>query len=227
VWSLSDTQIFNRALVRIGQPYDQVTAVDGTDTSGTKWGQIALLEYQSTRDEELMANEWKFATKRAALTLVSTVTNNTGYWYMYQVPADCLHTCFIYSVLPQWVFTYPRKYLHIVLAPFINEQGYYYTDLDPTNGNPYAKYIQELPLGYTWTDHLFVDALTIRLASKLLPAATARVDGIAEPYQQEYQALLYRAVGKNALDKEDDLPASGNTWWSDRGPFTGDWGGPP
>ena len=77
MWSLSDTQIFNRALVRIGQPYDQVTAVDGTDTSGTKWGQIALLEYQSTRDEELMANEWKFATKRAALTLVSTVTNKT------------------------------------------------------------------------------------------------------------------------------------------------------
>jgi len=297
MFGLTDVQMVNKALWRAGQAYDAaVTDVSGLDIS--KWGQWAALEYQSTRNEELMANEWKFAIKRAALplamiqqtaswfansnimtvgstaglfagwtitsalgqnlpptgipvgtviasivsatqitisnnatangsgTVFFQVINNTGYWYTYVVPSDCLHTCFLYAILPQWVFTYPRKYLHIVMTPYINE-GYYYTDLDPTNGNPYAKYVMELPLGTVYYDALFCDAVVIRLASKLLPSATARVDGVAAPYQQEYAALLTRAVGKNALDKEDDLPDSGQTWWSDRGPYTGDWGGPP
>ena len=226
MWSVTDIQIVNKALWRAGIPYDQVNAVDGSDTS--KWGQFAALEYQSTRNEELRMNEWKFAVKRAPLTLNSSGTNITGYWYAYNIPDDVLFTCFLYSILPQWVFTYPRKYLHIVRTPYINED-LYYTDLDPTNGNPYVKYIREIPLGYSWAEPLFVDALVMRLASKLLPPATANLanNGIATAYLQEYQALIDRARGRNALDIEDDLPAEGQTWWSDRGPFSGDWGNGP
>lgn len=224
MWSLSDIQIVNKALVRTGQPYDQVTAVDGTDTS--KWGQWAALEFQSTRNEELRMNEWGFAIKRAALVQNTTVTNLTGYIYQYTVPTDLLFTCFLYAVDPQWIVTYPLKYLHIIKAPFIQESGCYFTDLTPETGNPNVKYIREIPLGYAWTEPLFTDALVIRLASKMLPAATANLSpqGIATPYLEEYSGLVMRAKGRNALDVEDDLPDSGKEWWSSRSRIAGGWG---
>lgn len=219
----TDVQIVNMALSMVGSPYDVVTAVDGTDTN--KWGLWAALFYPQTRNAELRINEWKFAVKRVALVLNSSGTNNTGYWYAYNVPTDCLFTCFLYSILPQWVFIYPRKYLHIVRTPYINEDKYY-TDLDPTNGNPYVKYIAEMPLGTQWYDPNFVDALVLRLASKMLPAATANLSngGIAQLYLAEYNGLIERARGRNAMDQEDDLPDSGQTYWSERGQFTGNWG---
>lgn len=215
MFSLTDVQIVNKALARIGQPYDVVTAVDGTDIS--KWGMWAALEYQSTRNEELRMNEWGFAIKRSVLVQNTTATNITGYIYAYNIPTDLLFTCFLYAVDPQWIVTYPLKYLHIIKAPFIHED-LYYTDLTPESGNPNVKYIREIPLGYAWTEPLFTDALAIRLASKMLPAATANVgaNGIATPYLQEYAGLVARAKGRNALDVEDDLPDSGQEWWSNR-----------
>lgn len=224
MYSVTDSQIVNMALDLVGSSYDAaVTAVDGTDTS--RWGQWAGRWYQQSRNAELRLNEWKFAVKRAPLGPVTTVQNITGYWYAYAIPTDCLFTCFLYSILPQWVFLYPRKYLHIVRTPYIVEDQYY-TDLDPTNGNPYVKYIKEMPLGTLWTDPNFVDMMVMRLASKMLPPATANLStaGIAQIYLQQYGGLLERAKGRDALDKEDDLPADGQTYWSDRGAYAGDWG---
>jgi hypothetical protein len=223
MFSLTDVQIVNKALARIGQPYDTVTAVDGTDTS--KWGTWAGLEYQSTRNEELRMNEWGFAVTRAALVANTTAPNLTGFIYCYNVPADLMMTCFLYAVDPQWVVTYPLKYLHIVKAPFLHEGSLYYTDLTPESGNPNVKYIREIPLGFAWTEPLFVDALAIRIASKMLPAATANVsaNGVATPYLQEYSGLIARAKGRNALDSEDDLPDFGREFWSDRNRITGSW----
>lgn len=214
----------NMALDLVGSPYDAaVTAVDGTDTS--KWGAWAGRWFQQTRNAELRMNEWKFAINRLQLTLDTTVTNNTGFWYVYDVPADCLFTCFLYSVLPQWVFLYPRKYLHIVTTPWINE-GHYYTDLDPSNGYTYVKYIKEIPLGFQWADPNFVDMLVMRLASKMLPPATANLspNGIAPAYLAEYKSLYETAKGRNALDKEDDISEENQTFWSDRGRWADSWG---
>ena len=224
MYSVTDSQMVNMALDLVGSPYDAVvSAVDGTDTS--KWGQWAGRWFQQSRNAELRLNEWKFAINRTALVLNSSGQNNTGYWYAYNIPTDCLFTCFLYCILPQWVFIYPRKYLHIVRTPYVNEDKYY-TDLDPTNGNPYVKYIKEMPLGTQWTDPNFVDMMVIRLASKMLPPATANLsgNGIAAQYLSQYGGLLERAKGRDALDKEDDLPDSGQTFWSDRGAYTGSWG---
>ena len=215
----------NMALDLVGSPYDAVvSAVDGSDTS--KWGQWASRWFQQSRNAELRINQWKFATVRAALGAPTKVTNLTGFWYAYTIPTDCLFTCFLYSILPQWVMLYPRKYLHIVMTPYIVEDQYY-TDMDPTNGNPYVKYIKEMPLGTLWTDPNFVDMMVIRLASKMLPPATAKLTqgGVAAQYVAEYQGLLERAKGRDALDKEDDLPDSSQILWSDRGRWSGAWGG--
>jgi len=62
--TLTDVQIFNAALMRLGET-KFVTAVDGSDTS--KHGLIAGSEYYRTRDEELRLHVWKFAVKRTAL----------------------------------------------------------------------------------------------------------------------------------------------------------------
>ena|SRR5208282_817721 len=65
--TLTDVQIFNRALMRMGESVDNfVTAVDGSDTS--KYGVVAGYEYFPTRNEEIRAHKWLFAVKRVALT---------------------------------------------------------------------------------------------------------------------------------------------------------------
>jgi hypothetical protein len=73
--TLTDIQIFNAALRRIGES-KQVSAVDGSDTS--KYGLIAADIYYATRDEELRAHIWKFAVKRALL--VPAYVLGTGSW---------------------------------------------------------------------------------------------------------------------------------------------------
>lgn len=224
MYSVTDAGMVNMALDLVGSGYDAaVTAVDGSDI--TKWGQWAGRWFQQTRNAEIRLNEWKFAINRKQLTLSTTAPNVTGFWYAYPVPDDCLFTCFLYSVLPQWVFLYPRKYLHIVTTPWINE-GFYYTDLDPTNGYTYVKYIKEMPLGTLWTDPNFVDMLVMRLATKMLPPATANVsaNGIAPMYNAEYMSLYETAKGRDALDKEDDISDENQEFWSDRGRFTNNWG---
>ena len=224
MYSVTDAQIVNMALDLVGSSYDAaVTAVDGSDA--TKWGQWAGRWYQQTRNAELRLNEWKFAVKRVALGAPTTITNNTGFWFAYTIPSDVVYTCFLYSILPQWTFLYPMKYLHIIKTPYIVEDQYY-TDLDPTNGNPYVKYIKEMPLGTLWTDPNFVDMMVIRLASKMLPPATANLSsaGIAQLYAAQYQMMKETAKGRNAFDSEDDLPDSQQIYWSDRGQYSGGWG---
>ena len=73
--TLTDIQIFNAALLRIGETKG-VTAVDGTDTS--KYGTIAGVEYARTRDEELRAHNWKFSAKRSLLVPAYVIA--TGSW---------------------------------------------------------------------------------------------------------------------------------------------------
>ena len=73
--TLTDIQIFNKALQRLGET-KLVTAVDGTDTG--KYGSIAAVEYYATRDEELRSHVWKFAVKRSLL--VSSYVSAIGSW---------------------------------------------------------------------------------------------------------------------------------------------------
>ena len=75
--TLTDIQIFNAALLRLGETKG-VTAVDGADTS--KYGTIAGSEYFRTRDEELRSHVWKFAVRRAPLlqSFVAAVATWSG-----------------------------------------------------------------------------------------------------------------------------------------------------
>ena len=218
----SDVQIFNRALARLGVTLYPVTAVDGTDTVST-YGPIAGLEYQPVRNEVLRGHDWLFAINRILLNAApSSQVNNTGFWYMYLVPTDSLRVLYCYSVLPQWYTTYPYKHIHISKAPFIEEKGIIYTDLDQANNNPYAVYIQEQPLGTTWYEHLFVDALVLRLAARIATAVTGEAldQKARNAIMAEYAGVIAEAKGKNLMEKEDDLQESGQNWWTDRSRWT-------
>jgi hypothetical protein len=216
----TDVQIFNKALHRLGEFLSDVVAVDGTDTS--KYGLIAGSEYQATRNEVLKGHSWVFAMQRALLVPNTTATNLTGFWYMYNVPDDSLRVLYCYSVLPQWYTTYPFKHIHISKAPYVEEKGILYTDLDSANNNPYVAYIQEQPLGTVWYEPLFVDAFVLRLSAKIATAVTG------EPLDQkarnqmlaEYAGTLKEAKGKNLLEIEDDLQESGYNFWTDRARWT-------
>lgn len=72
---LSDVQVFNQALLRLGETAYPVTAVDGSDTS--KFGKMAYPLYYMTRDEELRSYRWQVAKKRAQLVQAQVVTNST------------------------------------------------------------------------------------------------------------------------------------------------------
>jgi len=77
ILQLTDVQIFNQALNRLGVTTGLVTAVDGTDTS--KYGKLAYPLYQLTRDEELRQNDWSSVRKRVQL-VEAQVTDTTASW---------------------------------------------------------------------------------------------------------------------------------------------------
>jgi hypothetical protein len=213
-YTLTDAQIFNKALVRLGEQAGKVFAVDGTDTS--EYGILASQEYQTTRNEELKENDWLFAINRVQMVENTVAVNNTGYSYVYDIPIDCLRVINVYSLSAQFTI-YPLDHLYTILAPTVHEKGLLYTDLDPTADNPYMKYIQELPLGTLWTDSIFADALALRIASKIARAVTHKTDAaLTNSLQGEYAYVIQKAKQKNAIDKEDDLPEADQGWWIDR-----------
>ena len=218
ILALSDVQIFNQALIRLGKDTGLVKAVDGTDTS--KFGKLAYPLFYLTRDEELRSGNWLVAKKRVqlaqanvtdtaaswtsgntsmtvttsvgiragwlvanvlqqgggnisvpqgiqpattvdhiidgthvALSLAPTATdsglvifqakNLTGYWYVYEIPDDLLLANSVYSVFPSFAFVWPFKVPETVPFDYRYENGYIYTNLDPSFGNPVIEYIQE------------------------------------------------------------------------------------
>lgn len=74
VKALTDIQIFNEALKRLGLSSGFVTAIDGTDTS--KYGTLAYPTYYLTRDAELRSNDWARVRKR--VTLSQAYVDDTG-----------------------------------------------------------------------------------------------------------------------------------------------------
>jgi hypothetical protein len=147
-----------------------------------------------------------------AVSLCFQAQNNVGYWYMYKVPADAIRGTDLYSILPSFVYLFPWKVVHQNAFPFRIEGQYIYTDLDPSNGNPYIAYLAEVT-DYTLYDQLFTDALTLRLASKMCLLVTGGEKLKAE-VEQEYGILVTRAQIYNLMEMDNSIEQ--NSWWTDR-----------
>jgi hypothetical protein len=72
---LSDVQVFNLALLKLGETAYPVTAVDGSDTS--RYGRIAWPLYYMTRAEELRSYNWIGIKKRANLVQAQVTASST------------------------------------------------------------------------------------------------------------------------------------------------------
>src|SRR5271157_649132 len=96
--TLTDVQIFNQALLRLGQTAYFVTAVDGTDTG--KYGTLAYPLYYLTRDEELRSGTWKVAKKRAQLSPANVTVSST--WTSGNTTILVTSTV---GILPGWLVT--------------------------------------------------------------------------------------------------------------------------
>lgn len=69
---LTDTQIANLALAKLGEQVVRVTAVDGTDTS--KYGKLLAQLYELTRQEEIRSFKWQFAVQRVNVVQAQVTT---------------------------------------------------------------------------------------------------------------------------------------------------------
>ncbi len=77
ILQLTDVQIANEALKRLGQTSGLVTAVDGTDTSPN--GQLIYPTYDRVRDAELRSHNWAPLRKRAELTQAQITLQNCSW----------------------------------------------------------------------------------------------------------------------------------------------------
>lgn len=73
---LTDVQIANLALVKLGEQVLKVTAVDGSDTSA--YGKMIFPLYELTRQEELRSYKWQFAIQR--IQVVQSQVTTTALW---------------------------------------------------------------------------------------------------------------------------------------------------
>ena len=161
-FSLTDAQVFNKALLRLGEKAGKVFDVTGLDSS--YYGVMAFQEYQSTRNEELRLNNWIFALKRAPLIASGTLPAATGFTNAWQLPVDCLRVVSVYVPLTtaQAASTYGTQHAHEV--PFIEENGVVYCDVA---AGGYIKYVQEWPVASTFTANV--------------PNAGTQITGIVAP----------------------------------------------
>lgn len=74
--TLTALQVFNKALLRLGEGSNSFVTSLTTDTG--KYGQAAVLEYEPTLDEELRAHRWIFA--RGRRKLVQSLATGIATW---------------------------------------------------------------------------------------------------------------------------------------------------
>lgn len=96
---LSDADICNQALARIGQR-KPITAIDGSDTSAN--AALCALLYPKARNKLLSRFPWFFATRGAILVadpnvFAGSLGNLPGYAHAYTDPADLVKPLYIFN----------------------------------------------------------------------------------------------------------------------------------
>jgi hypothetical protein len=149
----SETDIANEALGRLGIS----PIMDLSDA--TKQAQFANRFYAQTRDEVLTSHPWSFAISRA--TLAQLTANPDFEWlYRYQLPTDCLRLLKLngYEVGE-------------IRETYVVEGNTVLTDAEQAE----IRYIARIT-DVTLFPPLFIEALAIKLASKLSAPLTGRFD---------------------------------------------------
>ncbi len=124
----------------------------------SKAARTCKLYYEPTRDEMLRAHPWNFAQARAALSQLTTAPP-FGFLHSYQLPSDCLRVLSL-NRLDAWE---PTGLFEIEGRRLLTNQE--------TANIIYIKREEDPQL----FDALFVEALSLKLASKLVATMTGDV----------------------------------------------------
>ncbi len=185
--AMTDVQICNIALARLGSTLRIASLTDGT----VQADQCSLV-YETLRDQILADFPWTFATRYGALTVKSTEIH-PFYAYVYEMPADALRVLRVFAPdaakttrEPFAVFNYYDAGPPIIDAKRIA------TDIEDAQ----AEFIIRITDPTIFTPG-FIDALAWRLAAAL--AFPLKVNAKDIPLlEAEYQRALGRAQTSDA-----------------------------
>lgn len=149
----SETDIANDALGRLG--ISPIMAL----SDSSKQAQFADRFYEQTRDEVLASHAWNFAIRRATLAQLSTPPP-FEWQYAYQLPTDHIR-----------LLRLNNYYIDEISESYAMEGTTLLTDAETAE----IKYIGRIT-DVTLYPPLFVEALSIKLASKLSAPLTGRFD---------------------------------------------------
>src|SRR5208282_233763 len=206
----ADVDIVNLALTKLGS--QRITTL----TDNVKAARSANAIYAITRDSELRAHQWNFATKRVILPALASKPV-FGFQLAYELPVDCLKVI-------QAGDTYPGtpRVLGVVTETGGNDYQIEGTMIVTNRGTSWLPVVPPatppaLRLRYTaritdpnMFDSSFVEAFAMRLAMDLAEDLTQQIDK-RKIAQEEYKAAIMTALRANAIElPPDTLPD--NTW---------------
>ncbi len=199
---MTETQIVNMALGRIGGK--QLTALD---TDATFEAVQCRLHYDQTRDSLLRSYKWRFALARQYLQMDDKVPD-FEWAYQFLLPQDFLRTLPVYddrSVDPS----------HDTISTYAIEGDKLLTD----EGDVALRYVRRVE-NVDEFDPLFVEALVLQLALKLIPAlAGANAPNLTAEIRSEFEEM--NAKGRLVSWSETNTQGEADypTWNNSR--FTG------
>lgn len=188
----SIVQICNLALTKLGAA--RITSL----TDDTKQARALNAIYEATRDAELAACPWSFATKRAAIPASATAPD-FGWAYSYPLPTDYLA---LVEVGENYTF----------YASDVG--GLFAVESDPATGSLALLTDEASPLNIRYVykvatsglyPPLFVQALACRLAAEVAEELTQSLDKRTAAWKERTQAIR-DAKRANAIEQPPRLP---------------------
>jgi hypothetical protein len=145
------TDLANRALSEhLG--VTKIADIDGTDDISEK----CKLAYEASRESLLTRYDWKFAERRPALAVLSSV-EVTGFTYSYTYPSDCLKIRRLYNAASEY------ENLPFTTTTDITKTLHYLNTETEDAILVYTADVESVPL----FPPLFQDALVLDMARKL------------------------------------------------------------
>lgn len=185
---VSIISICNLALSHVGG--FSIAALDERSTEARLCGQ----HYDFCRDEVLRSFNWSFATKIAALALVSGVSV-PNWEYAYSLPADCLNARRL--VFEGSRALSDRQQLFTILASSAGTAKYLCTNLE----DAWLEYTARIT-DSTMYDSQFVTAFSYRLGADMATALSG-VDGKRRELMNFFSMSIAEAKASSANEQKD------------------------
>jgi hypothetical protein len=191
----TDVEIVNRALAKIG--HKRITTL----ADATKEAREASAMFDIVRDALIRRYNWKFAIKRASVTVDATAPA-WGFSKRYDIPSDCLRILQVGEVYPLDL----SDYVQVNTDWYTIEDGWILTDL----ASPLKiKYLYRVTDEAKF-DATFVEAFACKLGMELAEVIAGST-GKTESLMRQFQMAIRDALAANAIEAHPARVGS-DTW---------------